>query len=138
MIDESGSLRSTRSAFQDEKMYQSMRFSYKGSDLGEFISLLFGKKNALNVACAVLFLLELGFDAEKVKKALINFSGAQRRFELVAHIGNNVLLRWPYSIRASARCKLQAFFGNGRVRVLLFHRSHNTDQGANPAPPFFC
>lgn len=84
-------IRDIKTITQDEKVYQSMRFSYKGSDLGEFFSLLFGKKNALNVACVVLFLLELGFDAEKVKKALINFSGAQRRFELVAQIGNILL-----------------------------------------------
>ncbi len=84
-------IRDIKTVTKNDRVSQCISLSYKGSDLGEFMTLLFGKKNALNVAGVVLFLLEIGFEQEKIKKALIHFSGPQRRFELVHRVGDILL-----------------------------------------------
>jgi len=44
-----------------------------------------GAHNALNSAAAIALALELGFDAQKIKRSLISFCGVSRRLE---HLGN--------------------------------------------------
>src|SRR3989338_3855010 len=53
----------------------------KRVDLGAFNISLYGDRNILNAAGVILVLLELGFDPEKIKSAITNFTGAKRRFE---------------------------------------------------------
>ena len=55
--------------------------SYKGKDIGSISLKVLGTHNALNAAAALLVGLELGFEFEKLKQGISNFSGTRRRFE---------------------------------------------------------
>lgn len=46
-----------------------------------------GKHNIINAVCAAAVALESGIDIDKVRKALKNFKGAKRRFEIVGEVG---------------------------------------------------
>jgi UDP-N-acetylmuramate--alanine ligase len=61
------------------------RFSlvYKGKHLGQFTISLFGEKNVSNAAGVILALIHLGFNADKIRLAIQDFSQVKRRFELV-------------------------------------------------------
>lgn len=95
---------------------------YQGEDLGQYATSLFGEKNVLNVASALLFSLERGFDRKKVKISLIHFSGAKRRFELVCYIGDILLFddyaHHPAEIRATV-ASFRARYPQRRI-VLIF------------------
>ncbi|HLD27138.1 MAG TPA: UDP-N-acetylmuramate--L-alanine ligase [Patescibacteria group bacterium] len=101
---------------------QSISLSYKRQDIGDFTSLLFGEKNALNTAGTILFLLELGCDSEKIKKSLVHFSGAQRRFELVQYVGDIVLFddyaHHPEEIDATINA-FRTRFPNHRLMIIF-------------------
>ncbi len=60
-----------------------MRFlvNYKGEDLGEFSIPLIGEHNVLNALAAITVSRELFIEVEKIRLALKEFSGIQRRFE---------------------------------------------------------
>jgi len=51
--------------------------------LGTFTTQLFGEKNVLNALGVITVLFELGFGASDIQAALLGFSGAKRRLELV-------------------------------------------------------
>lgn len=53
--------------------------------------LFLNDKMASNMAGVVAVLLELGFEMEKIRKALQGFKGVKRRFEEVAHINDTYL-----------------------------------------------
>ncbi len=57
---------------------------YHGNhSIGLFSISLFGEKNIDNATACIIMLFELGFGANEIAGALIGFSGAQRRFEMV-------------------------------------------------------
>lgn len=56
---------------------------FNNQPLGQFKISLFGEKNVENAAGAILTLLQLGFDSQKIKSAIKDFTGAKRRFESV-------------------------------------------------------
>ncbi len=64
---------------------------YKDKSLGKFEIELYGAKNVSNAAGVILCLLELGFDVDRIKKALLGFTGATRRFEKKAYISDTYL-----------------------------------------------
>lgn len=55
----------------------------KTNKLGRFKISLFGKHNIANATAVIVQLLQLGYKVEEIKKSLIDFRGAKRRFELV-------------------------------------------------------
>lgn len=69
----------------------SFELRFKGKNIGYFTISLFGKKNISNAAGVVLVLFDLGFPVEKIKKAMVDFSGAKRRFERVSYLNNTYL-----------------------------------------------
>ena len=54
---------------------------FKGKEIGKISLKVLGTHNALNAAAAILVGLELGFEFEKLKQGISNFSGTRRRFE---------------------------------------------------------
>jgi UDP-N-acetylmuramate--alanine ligase len=56
---------------------------FKINKLGDFNISLYGIHNVLNATAVISLLSQLGFPVEKIKKAIINFKGAKRRFELI-------------------------------------------------------
>ncbi|MCX7881280.1 MAG: UDP-N-acetylmuramate--L-alanine ligase [Patescibacteria group bacterium] len=56
---------------------------FKIKNLGDFELSLFGKHNISNATAVIALLHHLGFSVNKIKKAIKNFVGAKRRFELI-------------------------------------------------------
>lgn len=69
---------------------------YKGKNIGNLSLKVLGTHNALNAAAALLVGLELGFDFEKLKQGISNFSGTRRRFEFKGSI-NGIRLYDDYA-----------------------------------------
>ncbi|OGY43407.1 MAG: UDP-N-acetylmuramate--L-alanine ligase [Candidatus Buchananbacteria bacterium RIFCSPHIGHO2_01_FULL_39_14] len=59
----------------------------EGVRLGEFKIKLFGEHNALNALSAIIVGLELGLELEQIKQILKDFSGAERRFDVLENKG---------------------------------------------------
>lgn len=55
---------------------------FRGKSLGDFTTPLLGRHNVLNVLAVLAVSKELSIPFDKVKEALVNFKGIQRRFEL--------------------------------------------------------
>ncbi len=70
--------------------------TFEIKNVGEFKISLFGKHNILNATAVVVQLLKFGFKVEEIKKALIGFTGAERRFEKV-YFKNNIYLFDDYA-----------------------------------------
>ncbi len=86
---------------------------------------LYGEKNISNAAAVVACLLTLNFSAEKVKKAIENFTGAQRRFEKI-YFGNSIFLfddyaHHPKEIEATIKAARMRFPQN---RILIIFQPH--------------
>lgn len=64
----------------------------QNSNLTNFKISLFGKHNISNATAIVIQLLLLGFKVDAIKKAILNFKGARRRFEIVYHKNNYYLI----------------------------------------------
>lgn len=68
-----------------EEVTSSFRVIYQGHDRGVFMTSLFGEKNVLNTGGVILLLFELGFTSDQIRDAIRYFTGAKRRFELIAN-----------------------------------------------------
>ncbi|MFH0979408.1 MAG: UDP-N-acetylmuramate--L-alanine ligase [Candidatus Roizmanbacteria bacterium] len=64
---------------------------FKIKKVGSFKISLFGKHNVSNATAVIVQLLQLGFKAEEIKKAIRDFTGAERRLELVYKKNNSYL-----------------------------------------------
>jgi len=101
----------------------------KGDSLGRFSVPLIGEHNVCNALATIAVAVELGLDMEGVRKALHNFSGVQRRFEIKGNIkGINVIDDYghhPAEIKATLRAAKMAIKSrsgnkkNGRLVVLF-------------------
>lgn len=96
--------------------------TYKGKDIGSFAISLFGEKNVSNTTGVILMLLKLGFEPDKIREAVRDFTGAKRRFELV-HVRNDTWLfddygHHPHEIEATVQA-MRSRFPDKRV-ILIF------------------
>lgn len=99
--------------------------------LGIFKVNLFGEKNILNAAGVVSCLLEHGFDVSSIQKALLGFTGAKRRQELLWSDGQSYLYddygHHPVEI-ASTISSLKGRFPTKKLHVIFqphtYSRTH--------------
>jgi UDP-N-acetylmuramate--alanine ligase len=70
------------SNFQERAAGSLFDIEYKGSRYSSIELSLYGAHNALNASAAFGLALELGIDADKIRRALFQFGGAKRRLEL--------------------------------------------------------
>ena len=96
--------------------------TFEIKNIGEFKISLFGKHNISNATAVIVQLLELGFKAKEINKALIGFTGAERRFEII-YFKNNIYLfddyaHHPTEIKATIE-SAKARFKNRRI-VIIF------------------
>ncbi len=101
----------------------------EGEPLGRFSVPLIGEHNVCNALATIAVAVELGLDMEGVRKALNNFSGVQRRFEIKGRVeGINVIDDYghhPAEIKATLRAARMAIKSqsknkkNGRLVVLF-------------------
>ncbi len=98
------------------------QLEYKTKSLGDFTIELFGAKNVSNATGVILCLLEFGFDADRIKKALLGFTGATRRFEKIAYLNDTYLFddyaHHPAKITAAIEAARARF--SSRRLVLIF------------------
>lgn len=70
----------------DDKIYQSFDVFNKGNLLGNIKIKVYGKHNILNALCATVISIMYNIDFNIIKKALLKFEGASRRFEYKGQI----------------------------------------------------
>ncbi len=68
--------------------WTSFDLSFQQKKVGTFKIKIFGLMNILNSAAVIALLLHLGFSVDKIKKAIKDFTGAKRRFEMVYQKNN--------------------------------------------------
>ncbi len=99
--------------------------SFNVKNVGRFEISLFGKHNVANATAVVVLLLQLGFKAESVRKALVGFHGAKRRFELVCQKGDSFLFddyaHHPSEIKATIQAARNRFPGK---RIIVIFQPH--------------
>lgn len=101
------------------------RVTYKGIDMGEFFLPLPGVHNVSNALASIGVAIELEISIEDVKKALQEFSGVERRFQIIGKIekeGKDILIvddygHHPSEIKATLSA---AKDGWGRRTVVIF------------------
>lgn len=78
----------------DFKEGEETSFSLKhdGKVYGPYSMGIPGKHNALNATTAVILSCKININEQILKKTLMNFQGVQRRFEIVAKIGDIILI----------------------------------------------
>lgn len=86
---------------------------------------LFGEKNISNVSGVISLLLHLGFSQNKIKNAIMEFSGAERRFEKVYSKNDTYLFddyaHHPSEIKATIKAAKSRFVGK---RVIIIFQPH--------------
>ena len=70
--------------------------TFEIKNVGEFKILLFGKHNIYNATAVIVQLLQFGFKSDEIQEAIVGFTGAERRFELV-YKNNDVYLFDDYA-----------------------------------------
>jgi len=106
--------------------------SFEIKDVGEFKISLFGKHNIYNATAVVVQLLKLGFKADEIKKAIIGFTGAERRFEKV-YFKNNIYLfddyaHHPSEITATISAAKARFIDR---RIIVIFQPHTYSRTIN-------
>lgn len=100
-------------------------------DLGKFELSIRGFHNAKNCLPIISFLLELGMPIEKIKKALLEFKGTKRRFELKGKdINGNILIddyaHHPNEIKATLSAVKNVYRGKKIVCIFQPHTYSRT------------
>jgi UDP-N-acetylmuramate--alanine ligase len=102
---------------------QQFRASFQGNDLGMFHLGLAGRHNAQNAGAVLALALFLQQDIDGVRKAFADFSGTERRFELIGERHGAFLYddfaHHPEEIRVTLRA-FRDLYPEKRLRV-IFH-----------------
>ena len=101
-------------------------------NVGQFRISLFGKHNISNATAVIVQLLKLGFKANEIKKALIGFTGAERRFEKI-YFKNNIYLfddyaHHPAEISATINAAKARF---KKRRIIVIFQPHTYSRTSN-------
>ncbi|MBI5122444.1 UDP-N-acetylmuramate--L-alanine ligase, partial [Candidatus Roizmanbacteria bacterium] len=101
-------------------------------NVGQFKISLFGKHNISNATAVIVQLLKLGFKAGEIKKALIGFTGAERRFEKI-YFKNNIYLfddyaHHPAEIAATINAAKSRFKNR---RIIVIFQPHTYSRTSN-------
>ncbi len=103
----------------------------KGKSLGRFVVPVPGKHNVLNSLAAIGAALELHTPPYVIRKALANFGGIQRRFELKGAVGGIRIFddygHHPAEIRAVLKAARECFNGSRLVVIFQPHRYTRTN-----------
>jgi UDP-N-acetylmuramate--alanine ligase len=110
----------------------SFSINYKGVKYENLVTVIFGEKNILNTAGVILLLFELGFCFENIKQAIRYFTGAKRRFELIANEGDIFVFddygHHPHEIEATVQAARSRFKDKRLIIVFQPHTYTRTAQ----------
>jgi UDP-N-acetylmuramate--alanine ligase len=99
----------------------SFRVSYRGDDLGEFLLRVPGEHNVENAAAAIAVGIGLDVPVQKIREALENFNGVDRRFQRIGSVNGVTVIddygHHPTEIRATLAAARQCGFS--RVHVIF-------------------
>ena len=115
----------------------SFELIWRQKSLGKYKISLFGEKNISNAAGVILTLLQLGFDPEKIKKAIQDFTGAKRRFEKI-YEKNDVYIfddyaHHPNEIEATIKAARNRFPGK---KIIIIFQPHTYSRTQSLLPEF--
>jgi UDP-N-acetylmuramate--alanine ligase len=103
------------------KHYSHFSVSYRGKSLGEFHLRVPGAHNVLNATAAVAVAIGLDVDPERIREALENFRGVDRRFQLRGRAAEVSVIddygHHPTEIRATLAAARQCGFN--RIHVIF-------------------
>src|SRR5271157_326063 len=107
----------------------SFRVSYRGGDLGEFDLRVPGEHNVENATAAIAVGIGLDVPVEKIREALGNFNGVDRRFQQIGNTNGVTVIddygHHPTEIRATLSAARQCGFGKVHV-IFQPHRYTRT------------
>ncbi len=107
----------------------SFRVSYRGGDLGEFHLRVPGEHNVENATAAIAVGIGLDVPVEKIREALANFNGVDRRFQRIGTANGVTVIddygHHPTEIRATLAAARQCGFGKVHV-IFQPHRYTRT------------
>jgi UDP-N-acetylmuramate--alanine ligase len=93
---------------------KAFRIFHENELLGEFKTPLFGRHNMLNATAAIAVCHKLKLDLEKVKTALFNFKGTERRFEKIGERDGAILIddyaHHPEEIKATLKAARDIYY----------------------------
>lgn len=106
--------------------------TFEIKNVGEFKISLFGKHNISNTTAVIVQLLELGFKYQEIKKAIVGFTGAERRFERI-YQKNNIYLfddyaHHPAEISATINAAKSRF---NKRRIIVIFQPHTYSRTQN-------
>ncbi|MFH0732220.1 MAG: UDP-N-acetylmuramate--L-alanine ligase [Candidatus Omnitrophota bacterium] len=100
------------------------RCIYKQNTLGEVNLNIPGEHNILNSMAAILMGMEIGIKFDNIKKAIEKYKGAQRRFQIKAHI-NDILIIDDYAHHPTEiRATLKACRSFNKKRIIAVFQPH--------------
>jgi UDP-N-acetylmuramate--alanine ligase len=101
--------------------YSHFTVQYRGKSLGDFHLQVPGNHNVLNAAAAVAVGVGLDIDPDRIREALENFRGVDRRFQLKGRVDNISVIddygHHPTEIRATLSAARQC--GPNRIHVVF-------------------
>jgi UDP-N-acetylmuramate--alanine ligase len=104
---------------------------HAGKELGEIYSGALGQHNVLNTLAAVAVGMELNLDFPTIAKALQDFSGVQRRFEIVHQSDELVLIddygHHPVEIKTTLKTAREVWPNHRLIAVFQPHRFSRTE-----------
>jgi UDP-N-acetylmuramate--alanine ligase len=114
---------------KDSAALSSFHVSYRGRSLGEFRLRVPGEHNARNATAAIAVGIGLDVPVEDIRRALENFNGVDRRFQMIGSAGGVAVVddygHHPTEIRATLAAARQCGFGKVHV-IFQPHRYTRT------------
>lgn len=114
----------TKAAISGEHMF--FWISAYGSNLGEFMLKVVGEHNALNALAAIIAGIEAGLTIEKIKPALLKFTGSKRRLEFIGQLLSGAKIyddyaHHPTEIKKTLLALRQQY---PRKKIVVFFQPH--------------
>src|ERR1035437_3290390 len=114
---------------KDSAVLSSFHASYRGNPLGEFQLRVPGEHNVRNATAAIAVGIGLDVPVEDIRRALENFNGVDRRFQVIGSAGGVTVVddygHHPTEIRATLSAARQCGFGKVHV-IFQPHRYTRT------------
>lgn len=113
----------------DYETSQSFELVWKGTSLGTFSTELPGIYNLYNILAACATYFSYGGQIETVQKVLTDFHGVGRRFEVLGHLGNTLVVsdyaHHPTALHAVTEAAKGRYKGK---RILTVFRPHHKER----------
>lgn len=116
-----------------------LRENFQNKKTGNFKISLFGKHNIANATAVIIQLFQLGFKEKDIRKTIVGFKGAKRRFEKI-YSKNNIFLfddyaHHPREIEATIAAARRRF---PQKRIIVIFQPHTYSRTLSLLRDFAC